>query len=150
LSYFFKVIYLNSQNQVIDTEDIFHGTVNSSSVHVREVMESALRNAAVSLIFAHNHPTGNPEGCDADKSFGPHRHRQQHLFQLRRRRLYRAVRTGLPQVQPLSERPVVNMTEMPQPILKGRATVWSPAGKIGELRIIIPENIEFSLCYICN
>jgi DNA repair protein RadC len=66
LSYFFKVIYLNSQNQVIDTEDIFHGTVNSSSVHVREVMESALRNAAVSLIFAHNHPTGNPEPSKAD------------------------------------------------------------------------------------
>lgn len=62
----FKVIYLNSQNRVIDTEDIFHGTVNSSSVHVREVMESALRNTAVSLIFAHNHPSGNPEPSRSD------------------------------------------------------------------------------------
>ncbi len=62
----FKVIYLNSQNQIIDTEDIFHGTVNSSSVHVREVMESALSNSAVSLIFAHNHPSGNPEPSKSD------------------------------------------------------------------------------------
>ena len=61
-----KVIYLNSQNQVIDTEDLFQGTVNSSAVHVREVMESALRNSAVSLIFAHNHPTGNPEPSKSD------------------------------------------------------------------------------------
>jgi DNA repair protein RadC len=62
----FKVIYLNSQNQVIDTDDLFQGTVNSSAVHVREVMESALRNSAVSLIFAHNHPTGNPEPSKSD------------------------------------------------------------------------------------
>jgi DNA repair protein RadC len=62
----FKVIYLNSQNQIIDTEDVFHGTVNASSVHVREVMESALKNAAVSLIFAHNHPSGNPEPSRSD------------------------------------------------------------------------------------
>ncbi len=62
----FKVIYLNSQNQVIDTEDLSQGTVNASTVHVREVMESALRKAAVSLIFAHNHPSGNPEPSQAD------------------------------------------------------------------------------------
>ncbi len=62
----FKVIYLNSQNQIIDTEDLFHGTVNSSAVHVREVMENALTNSAVGLIFAHNHPTGNPEPSRSD------------------------------------------------------------------------------------
>lgn len=62
----FKVVYLNSQNQVIDSEILFQGTVNSSAVHVREVMEKALKNSAVSLIFAHNHPTGNPEPSKAD------------------------------------------------------------------------------------
>jgi DNA repair protein RadC len=62
----FKVVYLDSQNQVIDTNELFHGTVNSSPVHIREVMESALGHSAVSLIFAHNHPTGNPEPSKAD------------------------------------------------------------------------------------
>jgi len=63
----FKVIYLNSQNQVIGTADLFEGTVNGSSVAPREVMEGAIKRNAVSLIFAHNHPSGNPEPSASDK-----------------------------------------------------------------------------------
>ena len=63
----FKVIYLNSQNQIIDTTDLFEGTVNSSSIQPREVMESAIKNNAVSLIFIHNHPSGNPQPSQSDK-----------------------------------------------------------------------------------
>ncbi|MBM4433041.1 MAG: JAB domain-containing protein [Chloroflexi bacterium] len=63
----FKAIYLNSQNQIIDTADLFKGTVNSSAISPREVMESALKLNAVSLIFVHNHPSGNPEPSQNDK-----------------------------------------------------------------------------------
>ena len=63
----FKVIYLNSQNQIIDTADLFEGTVNSSSISPREVMESAIKHNAASLIFVHNHPSGNPEPSPNDK-----------------------------------------------------------------------------------
>lgn len=63
----FKAIYLNSQNQIIDTADLFKGTVNSSAISPREVMESAIKLNAVSLIFAHNHPSGNPEPSQNDK-----------------------------------------------------------------------------------
>jgi DNA repair protein RadC len=63
----FKVIYLNSQNQIMETVDLFQGTVNSSSVSPREVIEGALKNNAVSLIFVHNHPSGNPEPSAGDK-----------------------------------------------------------------------------------
>ena len=63
----FKVIYLNSQNQIIDTADLFEGTVNSSVVHPREVVEGALKHNAVSLIFVHNHPSGNPDPSPNDK-----------------------------------------------------------------------------------
>jgi len=63
----FKVLYLNSRNQIIETEDMFEGTVNSSAVSPREVVESALRHNAVSLIFAHNHPSGSPEPSKSDK-----------------------------------------------------------------------------------
>jgi len=62
-----KVIYLNSQNQIIETVDLFEGTVNSSSVSPREVIEGALKYNAVSLIFVHNHPSGNPEPSTNDK-----------------------------------------------------------------------------------
>ncbi len=63
----FKVMYLNSQNQIIDTVDLSEGTVNSSSVAPREVIEGAIKNNAVSLIFVHNHPSGNPEPSASDK-----------------------------------------------------------------------------------
>ncbi len=63
----FKVIYLNSQHQIIETADLFEGTVTSSSVHPREVIEGALKNNAVSLIFAHNHPSGKAEPSKSDK-----------------------------------------------------------------------------------
>jgi len=63
----FKVIYLNSQNQIIEIVDLFEGTVTSSSVSPRRVIESAIKHNAVSLIFVHNHPSGNPEPSESDK-----------------------------------------------------------------------------------
>jgi len=62
-----KVIYLNSQNQIIDAVNLFEGTVNSSSVSIREIIESAVKHNAAFLIFVHNHPSGNPEPSASDK-----------------------------------------------------------------------------------
>ncbi len=56
----FKVIYLNSQNQIIETKDLFTGAVNGAAVHPREIIESAIKYNAVSVIFVHNHPSGDP------------------------------------------------------------------------------------------
>jgi len=63
----FKVIYLNAQNQIIDTADLFEGTIDSSTVPPREVMENAIKQNAGSLIFVHNHPSGDPEPSHYDK-----------------------------------------------------------------------------------
>jgi len=63
----FKVIYLNSQNQIIDTADLFEGTITSSSISPREVIENGIKYHAASLIFVHNHPSGNPEPSRNDK-----------------------------------------------------------------------------------
>jgi len=63
----FKVIYLNSRNQIIETDDLFKGTVNASAVAPREVIEGAIKNNAVSLIFAHNHPSGDPSPSESDR-----------------------------------------------------------------------------------
>jgi DNA repair protein RadC len=63
----FKVIYLNSQNQIIDTADLSEGTVNSSAVFPRDVVEGAVKSNAAALIFVHNHPSGNPEPSSNDK-----------------------------------------------------------------------------------
>ena len=63
----FKVLYLNSQNQIIDTADLFEGTVNSAAVAPRQIVELALAHHAGALIFAHNHPSGLAEPSAADE-----------------------------------------------------------------------------------
>jgi DNA repair protein RadC len=64
----FKVIFLDPKNQVIEEKTLFEGTVDSSAVYPREVIGDALRYGASALIFAHNHPSGDPEpsACDRD------------------------------------------------------------------------------------
>jgi DNA repair protein RadC len=56
-----KAVYLNSQNQIIEIQDLSQGTVDSSFIYPREVIEGAIRHHAVSLVLVHNHPSGNPE-----------------------------------------------------------------------------------------
>jgi len=63
----FKVLFLNSQNYLIEISDLFQGTIDSSSIYPREVVESAIRYNAASLIFVHNHPSGNPSPSRNDR-----------------------------------------------------------------------------------
>lgn len=63
----FKIIFLNGQNEVLDITDVFSGTVTSSSIYPRKVIELAIKNNATALIFAHNHPSGNPNPSKYDK-----------------------------------------------------------------------------------
>lgn len=63
----FKIVYLNSQNQIIEVADLFEGTVDSSSISPREIIEGALKDSATALIFVHNHPSGNPAPSTSDR-----------------------------------------------------------------------------------
>ena len=63
----FKVIYLNNRNQIIDAVDLFEGTVESTPIRPREIVESAINCNATGLIFAHNHPAGDPTSSKSDK-----------------------------------------------------------------------------------
>ncbi len=55
------MVFLDSKNRIIEIEDLFEGTVNKSSIYPRDIIKSALKHNAVSLVFVHNHPSGNPE-----------------------------------------------------------------------------------------
>lgn len=55
----FKVIFLNSRNQVLAVEDLFEGSLTSSVVYPREVIQRALHHNASTLVFAHNHSSGD-------------------------------------------------------------------------------------------
>ena len=63
----FKVMFLDSQNRVVKIEDLFEGTLNSSAIYPREIIQSAVKHNAAALIFVHNHPAGNPQPSDNDK-----------------------------------------------------------------------------------
>ncbi len=63
----FLVVFLDNQNRVIDTEEMFSGTIDAASVYPREVVKSALQHNAKSIILCHNHPSGNPEPSGADR-----------------------------------------------------------------------------------
>lgn len=62
----FVALWLNSQNALITTEELFRGTLTSTAVFPREVVKSALLHNAGAVILAHNHPSGHAEPSAAD------------------------------------------------------------------------------------
>ncbi|MGD2294382.1 MAG: DNA repair protein RadC [Candidatus Aminicenantes bacterium] len=63
----FKAIFLSAKNHILDEKTVFEGTVDSSAVYPREIIREALRCDASSLIFVHNHPSGDPSPSESDK-----------------------------------------------------------------------------------
>ena len=63
-----RVALLNTRNEVLSTEDIYIGNVNSSVVRPAEVFRPAIRSNATSIIAVHNHPSGDPTPSGADVS----------------------------------------------------------------------------------
>ncbi len=62
----FKIALLDTKNQIIVTEEISVGTLNSSIVHPRDVFKVAIKRNANSIILIHNHPSGNPIPSNED------------------------------------------------------------------------------------
>ena len=57
----FRVLLLDVKNKVIKEVLISQGSLTSSIVHPREVIKPAVKESAASVIFIHNHPSGDPE-----------------------------------------------------------------------------------------
>lgn len=63
----FVVLFLDAQNRIVCTEEMFSGTLTQTSVYPREVVKRALHHNAASVIFAHNHPSGLAQQGHADE-----------------------------------------------------------------------------------
>ena len=63
----FKVVYLNSNNKIIDIADAAYGTVNQAAPIVREIIHGALQKFAAAIICVHNHPSANISPSAEDK-----------------------------------------------------------------------------------
>lgn len=64
----FHVLLLNTKNKIIDRRLITQGTLTYTPVAAREVFYPAIRHFAASLILVHNHPSGDVNPSDDDKS----------------------------------------------------------------------------------
>ena len=62
----FRVLYLDTKNQLIADEVLARGTIDHVPVYVREVVKRGLARDAKSLILVHNHPSGDPTPSKAD------------------------------------------------------------------------------------
>lgn len=62
----FFVLLLNIKNKIIGFSEISVGSMTTCIVHPREVLKSAILSSAASVIFVHNHPSGDPDPSTDD------------------------------------------------------------------------------------
>jgi DNA repair protein RadC len=63
---YFVCISLNGANEVIEKRVVTIGLLDKSPVHPREVFADVIADRAASVIFAHNHPSGDLHPSEND------------------------------------------------------------------------------------
>lgn len=59
--------FLDNQNRLLATEELFRGTLSQTSVYPREVVMRALHHQSAAVVFSHNHPSGSVQPSRADE-----------------------------------------------------------------------------------
>lgn len=62
----FRLVMLDGKNRIFADSVVSEGCLTSSIVHPREVYIQAIKNSAASVIFLHNHPSGDPSPSPED------------------------------------------------------------------------------------
>lgn len=62
----FACLFLDTRHRIIKYEELFRGTIDSSAVYPREIIEQVLGCQASAVIFSHNHPSGFAQPSQAD------------------------------------------------------------------------------------
>ncbi|HUV56649.1 MAG TPA: DNA repair protein RadC [Dehalococcoidales bacterium] len=63
---YFLAILLDTRGHLIKVSEISVGSLDTSIVHPREAFKEAISASAASVIFVHNHPSGDPEASEDD------------------------------------------------------------------------------------
>ena len=63
----FRVLYLTTRNEILAEKKLFEGSLTESVVSPREIIITAIQQAAASVILLHNHPSGHPNPSNDDK-----------------------------------------------------------------------------------
>lgn len=64
----FGCLFLDNRHRVIDTAELFQGTIDGASVYPRVVVQQALACNAAAVVLFHNHPSGVAEPSRADEA----------------------------------------------------------------------------------
>jgi DNA repair protein RadC len=64
----FVVCFLNSQHQVLSTEVLFEGSLDTSAVYPRRILERLLELGSGAILIAHNHPSGSTTPSSSDRA----------------------------------------------------------------------------------
>jgi DNA repair protein RadC len=62
----FVVLFLDVKNRLIQSEELFRGSLTRASVYPREIVKRALHHNCAAVILAHNHPSGHTEPSSSD------------------------------------------------------------------------------------
>lgn len=63
----FGILHLDIRNRLIEMEELFRGTLDTATVHTREVVKSAIAHNSATVVLFHNHPSGVLEPSAADE-----------------------------------------------------------------------------------
>jgi len=61
-----RVLLLDTRNFVLAVKTIYTGNANTTIIRVAEIFKTAVRENAVAIILAHNHPSGDPTPSPED------------------------------------------------------------------------------------
>jgi len=62
----FRVLYLDTRNQLLGSETVYVGSLNASHIRVGEVFRDAIKRNCAAIIVVHNHPSGDPTPSPED------------------------------------------------------------------------------------
>ena len=62
----FGALFLDTKHHILAFEELFHGTIDHTSVHPRELIRRVMHHNAARIILAHNHPSGDTRPSQAD------------------------------------------------------------------------------------
>ncbi len=64
----FGMVSLDNRHRILSYDVLFHGTIDNTTVYPRVLVRHALKINAAAVILAHNHPSGEAEPSDADRT----------------------------------------------------------------------------------
>jgi DNA repair protein RadC len=62
----FQVLLIDAKGRIIEEAEVSIGDLCSTVIHPREVFSQAIRRGAASVLFVHNHPSGDPQPSQED------------------------------------------------------------------------------------